>query len=164
MRRERTARIEGRLVGPDGQTPTRTSISFAGATTGGANPAGRFAMDNLLPGRYTIVGRAPDTGLWGSLDVELNGEDRLGLVMPLVPSPSIEGRVVFEATTLAAPADASGVRITSRPLMPLRSSINAAADGSFKIPALDPGRYRLNATMTAPAAGNAAPRRFPAGC
>jgi Carboxypeptidase regulatory-like domain len=148
MRRERTARVEGRLVGPDGQTPTRTSLSFAGATMTGPNQAGRFSYDNLLPGRYTIVGRAPDSALWGSLEIEVNGEDRLGLVMPLVPAPSIEGRVLFEATTLTPPADASGVRISSRPLMPLRSSINAAADGTFRIPAVDPGRYRLNATLT----------------
>jgi len=157
MKLERTARIEGRIVGPEGQTLTGISISRGGATTGGGPTGPVFSYRNLPPGRHTITARAAGS-LWGSLDVDLAGEDVLGVVLRLERSVTISGRVVFESTGSTTPVEFTRVRVALRPPTPLAQPTPVGADGTFLVPGIDPGRVRVSATIAnpSPAAAGAA--------
>jgi len=156
MKLEPTARIAGRIVGPDGQTPTSISLSRGGATsTGPSLAAGTFSLANQPSGRHTLTARAAGP-LWGSVDVDLRGEDVLDVVLRLERGITLAGRVVFEPPETGATPEASRARITLRPPTPLARPVAAGADGSFLVSGPDPGSYRLTATLAAPAAGAAA--------
>jgi hypothetical protein len=146
MKLERTARIEGRIVGPDGETPTSISITKGGATTSGPNVAGTFSMTNLPPGRHTITARAAGP-LWGSIDVDVQGQDVLGVVLRLERGVTLAGRVVFESPESGVAPDPARARINVRPPTPLARPQAANADGSFLVAGIDPGSYRLGATL-----------------
>jgi hypothetical protein len=154
MKLERTARIEGRIVGPDGQTPTNISLTRGGATTSGGPSltAGMFTLTNLPSGRHTLTARAAGP-LWGSIDIAVRGEDVLGVVLRLERGVTVAGRVVFEPPHTGAPPELARVRLGLRPPTPMARPIAVAADGSFSMPGTDPGSYRLTATLAAPAAG-----------
>jgi len=150
MRLQPVARIEGRVVGPDGQpVTTGVSLSYGGATMGGTN--GLVSMRNLLPGRWSITVRA--AGMVASREIDVNGRDVTDLVFTLAPGATISGRVVFESATGATPPASSATRILPRPVQSngpaLRPTTPVVADGTFSIAGLDPGRYRLSASIAA---------------
>lgn len=159
MRLERAARVEGRVVGPDGQPVERPTVAMSGSST--QVPGSTFVRRGLTPGRYTITALGARNTLWGSLDVDINGEDILGLELKLAPSASISGRVVFESTSLTPPV-ASTVRVSIRPPAVLLN-VNAAADGSFTLSGPAPGPYRLHAVVQPPAPTGVTATPAPAG-
>ena len=146
MRLLRSARIEGRVVGPDGQPVERPRISMSGAST--SAPGSTFARRNLPPGKYTITVHGARETLFGRVTVDLNGEDVLGVEIKLAPSASVSGRVTFESASGQAPSDASSVRISLRPNRSILIQVPAAANGTFTLAGPEPGRYRLHAAMT----------------
>jgi hypothetical protein len=157
MKLDRTARIEGRIVGPDGLTPTGISLTRGGATsTGPSLTAGAFTLTNMPSGRHTLTARAAGP-LWGSIDVDLRGEDVLDVVLRLERGVTIAGRVVFEPPQTGTAPEASRARITLRPPTPLARPVAVNVDGTFLVSGTDPGSYRLTATLAAPAAGATAP-------
>jgi uncharacterized protein (DUF2141 family) len=149
------ARFEGHAVGPDGQRLKNTRVSTGGATWTAAE--GTFDQRNLVPGRYSLTIRNAGATLWGKLDVDLNGEDRLGLVVRLEPAAAISGRIVFESVSGPAPADFTNVRLPLRPLSTTLDGTRIAPDGTFTIAGIDPGRYRLTPTFAAGRGTPAAP-------
>lgn len=147
FRFQRTARIDGRVVGPDGQPAKNVSISVRiGSSNAGYQSAdGAFSQTNLMPGKVGITAQLRDSGLWASTEVAVNGEDVSGLVLTLQPSVAFSGRVVFEGTALQAPADLSTLRVSLRSfpmLAPALVSIPIHADGTFQVTTVIPATYR----------------------
>lgn len=154
---------------------------------------GRFRYTNIAPGRYRIMARAtpgpvPDASTgrgggvgggvtpagarggavssatrYGAADVEVNGQDVSGVVLPLTPGATFSGRVVFDGIDHSAPADLGGLRVSLSPpggtsysvrgSTIIGNTFNAApavtpnADGTFQIVGLAPGTYLLQATI-----------------
>ena len=146
---QQTAKIEGRVVGPDGQPAINVRVALMiGSSSGGTTlPTGAIAYRNLLPGRYTILAQAVNNSLWAQQEIALNGRDVSDLVMTLEPALTLSGRVVFDATTLTPPGDLTAVRVTLvSPGHGLPTQIPVKADGSFQVASVVPGRYRLTAS------------------
>jgi hypothetical protein len=154
MTRLPTAFIKGRAIGLDGQPAVDASLSFydGWSTTGTRLTAdGAFERRNLLPGRYTITVRGRGNATWASRIFDVNGADFPDVVLTLGPGASVGGRLVFEqGAGPATPIDPGAVQI-SMLLRPAAGTlpIRVAADGSFKFAAVDPGRYRLSASVPA---------------
>jgi hypothetical protein len=167
------SRIEGRVIGPDGQVATNAQVSllkFTGAgtsTTGLQQRAGVFQAAGVAAGRYVLTaqlnpeggrgamaGRLPAAVSWAQIDLNLNGDDQPDLVLALAPLPTITGRVVFEG---APPPDMGAVRVSIEQagtgvMSTGRQSGPATPDsnGEFTIVNVMPGKYRLNASVLGP--------------
>ena len=132
------------------------------STTGRAGADGRqseFSVADVPPGRYSVIARAVDRTapavsstvnpiLWAQQDVEVMGEDIVGVALTLRPAIPLAGRVVFEGTTADAVADSRTLRITLTPTgaaVATAVQIPAPVDeaGRFVVPNVVPGRYTL---------------------
>jgi hypothetical protein len=147
MRLLPSARIQGRVVGPDGQPVERPQVSMSGSSS--TAPGSAFSRRNLTPGRYTIAARGANNTLWGRVTLDVNGTDLLDVEIKLGPAASVAGTIQFESASKPPPADASAVRVSLRPAPSGLPSVAAAANGSFAVRGVDPGRYRLQASMPA---------------
>jgi hypothetical protein len=147
MRLLRSARIEGRVVGPDGQPVERPRVSMSGSSV--QAPGNAFVRRNLPPGKYTITAHGARDTLFGRVTIDLNGEDVLGVEIKLAPSATVSGRVTFESASGQAPIDASNVRLSLRPNRSSLIQVPAAANGTFTLAGPEPGRYRLHAAVAA---------------
>jgi hypothetical protein len=165
------ARVEGRVVGPDGQPvggiqliARRTGLAIdAGlpfsASSGRSGGDGTFSIGNLAPGAYTVVARStsgrgagPATGLWASAEIAVDGQDASGLTLSLQPGLTLAGRLVFDGAPGQPIPDmkSNPVRINLRAvtdgLPPVGPPVTRMdADGTFVISGISPGRYRLTA-------------------
>jgi hypothetical protein len=97
--------------------------------------------------------------LWATLDVSVMGADLTGLVLTLRPGMSVSGRVVFEGTSPPLD-DLTRVRVGLTTATNDGIAFNVApkpgaANGTFTLTAVTPGRYRPTASVTAPAAARA---------
>jgi Carboxypeptidase regulatory-like domain len=144
------------------------------------DPDGRFTVTGVPPGRYVLVARAalrgplaanpsaaePNTGrasapalpLFAVEEVPVEGHDITGLQVTLQRGVTVSGRLSFEGTT-PPPRDLRDVRITLA-AVPVGAevavgspSVQARPDGTFVIPGVAPGRYRLDAVV--PPSGSA---------
>ena len=146
MKRVPSARIEGRVVGPDNQPIDRPRISMSGSST--SAPGSTFVRRNLPPGRYTISVHGSANALWGRAVVDLNGQDVLGLEIRLEPSAKLSGRVAFESVSDApAPPNPASVRISLRPSTSGLTQVAVQPGGTFTVAGAEPGRYRLHAAI-----------------
>ena len=172
----RMATIEGTLTGADGAVPTGIAFiinpdglqlpAFIGATPSFSSEAGptsrKFKYTSVAPGRYTITARTAATPIsWARVDVDVSGEDVVGLAMTLRSSLTLSGRVVFEGTTLATPADLSAVRVSILQTNGLGSSSSGTTnmgnvyippavidgDGRFEMTSVLPDTYRIQGTV-----------------
>jgi hypothetical protein len=122
------------IAGPDGESSGREHVE-----------AGKFEISDVSPGSYTISANTFDktAPLFGSVKVEVHGEDVSGIDLTMHPSPKLEGRIQVEGGNIAS---LSSVHITFLPAdhMLLRSMLFAKADdaGAFGA-ALNPGEYTL---------------------
>jgi hypothetical protein len=149
MFRQPTARIEGKVIGPDGQPMTGVRISLAqlGGTLTVPSADGAISFAQLLPGRYTITAQATNSTTWASREIVLNGEDVTDLVLALQPNLTVSGRVAFEATDLTPPSDFSTVRLTLRPAAGVFTTVPVRSDSTFQVSTIVPGSYRLSASL-----------------
>lgn len=139
---------------------------------------GRFRYANLPPGRYRIVARASRQGpapppaagdyLYGFADVELRGEDVIGVGLGLQPGGTVTGRFGFNGSGATPRPDdltkmrasltleggtgmvssnglAMGTGLISSPISTIR------ADGTFEIRGIGPGRFTLTSSLGAAA-------------
>jgi hypothetical protein len=163
------SRLEGRIIGPDGQIATGARIQLMRTIGSGVSSSsigqqdGAFQALGVAAGRYTLVAqwdqpRAPGSAAppssvsWAQLDLDLNGEDRLGLVLTLAPLPAMTGRVVFEG---GPPPEMKAVQVrvesAGSPAQSMMRSVQPAtpdADGAFTLRNVMPGKYRLNASVS----------------
>ena len=173
LRRVATASVRGTLSGLGGADPRAFSItvtpggvdaellgtlfqSVPGTTRPDNN--GAFVIAGLAPGQYIITAKPNAQALgvsatdplaltWASADVTAVEGGVHNAALELKPPIRITGRLAFEGT---APKPASATGLTLR-LLPRGSggnlgagpSITVSADGSFTVPSIMPGRYRV---------------------
>ena len=167
------SRVEGSVATADGAAVGFVQVQLLArppaqlqqggrSTTGRAGADGRqseFSVADVPPGRYSLIARAVDRTapavsstvnpiLWAQQDVEVMGEDVLGVALTLRPAIPLTGRVVFEGTTADAVADSRTLRVTLTPTgaaVATAVQIPAPVDeaGRFVVPNVVPGRYTL---------------------
>lgn len=140
----RGASLDFELDGPniDG------SLRLFGGTSGAE---GRFKIETVAPGDYVISARA--TNQVSRSRVSVDGADISGVVLTMRRAPAVTGRVVFQATSLTPPAELKGLGIALRPdrgqsdpsqYIAGTRTAPVAADGSFSIASVLPGRYFID--------------------
>jgi hypothetical protein len=169
------SRLEGTVSSADGQpvpyvqvqiVPRAPSQLQASRSASGHAPADGmtsiFYVTDLVPGQYTVIARAVDQKaparaagvnsiLWGQQDVDVMGEDVVGVSLVLQPAMTLTGRVVFEGTTAEAVSDSRTLRIVlnstgSAVLAGVPPSTAVGESGRFTIPNIVPGRYTFAAS------------------
>jgi len=150
-RRVPTSRIQGQVIGIDGQPATGAQLRLLPVNPGEimslplmavssgtrVGPDGRFTMDRVPPGRYTleartfaqggspiqgaaglgaIVGQMPRAQHYASVDVTVvSHQPTTGVELRVQSGSTIAGRLIFNATTLERPKDFSNVMVTLTP-------------------------------------------------
>jgi hypothetical protein len=174
-----TATVSGVVRDPDGRPPKVSQMTLArpnlpfgvggGNTFVRPNADGVFSASGVVPGDYVLAARgaAHDAGvtaagpqgdasqpLWALMELHINGRDMTGLELKLVPGITVSGRIVFEGTA-KPPVDLSKLSVSVSPQnIPGSVSMgsppaNAKADGTFTVPGVGPGRYRLFSNVPA---------------
>ena len=174
-----TATVSGVIRGPDGSPPKLAQASLLRPNTrlaqGGntlfirPDAEGRFTVSNVPPGDYVLAARGsmqsstdPVAGpmavasmpLWAMTEVAVSGQDISGLELTLAPGLNVSGKLVFDGAKAPAP-DVAKVSVSLFPQGPTSMgapSVVAQADGTFVIPGVGPGEYRLSANVPAGAA------------
>jgi hypothetical protein len=140
----RGASLDFELDGPniDG------SLRLFGGTSG---DDGRFKIETVAPGDYVVSARA--TNQVSRSRVSVNGVDVSGVTLTMRRAPAVSGRVVFQATSLKAPTQFKGFGLVLRPdrgqsdpsqYITGTRTASVAADGSFSIASVLPGRYFID--------------------
>ena len=157
-----TSGLRGTVVALDGQPAADVLVSLDGALeheTASSDSGGRFEFHDVSPGMHQLSGRgrrsvggpAADSP-WASLDVVVNGQDQTGLVLGLRPGMTASGRVSFQGQSAPGASRATIALTVSDNLagsaMPAQAE--SAADGTFTIAGLAPGRYQVHAAATIP--------------
>ena len=160
----RVVRVEGLAIGPDGQPAANISVGIANVSAGSlwaslglvrADPQGRFFVNSLTPGAWMLFGRAAPPGTpsdgqypwWGQTEFVVGDQDISGLVLTFAPGSTVSGRISFKGTI--APLDPTRLRVSLTPLTAIPetgamlSPVTPAANGSFVVQAVPPGRYRV---------------------
>lgn len=126
---------------------------------------GKFSLAGVKPGAYTVTvqtggapaGRGAGAGppaepLWGRADITVDGADLSGIEIRLERGMDLTGRVVFESSALAPPADLSAVNVRpfTAPTAGVTVTVNLPTgqvekDGSFNLKGMGPGRYLISA-------------------
>jgi hypothetical protein len=126
---------------------------------------GLFEVTNIPPGSYELFARVPDAGgqgllqgfAWGHVPIDVEDKDIRGVAIAVDPNSEVKGTV---KETGGAPLPSS-VRIVLLPdggasKIPLYQLVatrgtGTAQDGSFAVPAVPPGRFRVGAIAGLPA-------------
>jgi hypothetical protein len=172
------ARIEGTVVAPGGTLPTNMQLTLVNADENMADverqgagiqpPSGRFSIQNVSPGRYTLMARSMQFGpprpggapgekepvLWGMSEVTVSGQDISDVVIELHRGITVTGQVTFQPTALTPPTDSSQAQISLFPFMQDNNSFmmmgpppqgKVEASGKFTFSDVVPGKYRVSA-------------------
>lgn len=160
------ARIEGVVIDSAGRGSAQASIRLvqAGQQTSWSSVNtersfdGRFVLNPVPPGQWTLTANAPGSGgvnpvpaTWGTTEVAVSGSDVSGLVVALRPALTMTGRVIFETTPPEPPPAWSSTFVTLSSVpgsgaFPPTNIPSARLDaiGTFTLPGILPGRYRLS--------------------
>ena len=169
------AKVEGRIVTPNGVTGEAVSVSLVrqlGLSTSTTSlrrtgdlfqaigvPAGRYILNAYLeqqaPRQPPVPGAPPVPALpptvyWSQQEIEVDGVDLLNLVVTLGPPMKISGRITFEGASKPEPRN---VQVRLEPVgtpAPARNPQPVAPDatGAFTLNNVTPGKYRLTATVS----------------
>jgi hypothetical protein len=187
------ATVEGTISDPSGAIPTGAQLTLTArgplfppsfmqrGLSQQADALGQFKFIGVTPGDYTLSGRmmprlqpgetppAFPSMSWATADVHVSGQDVLGIALALQPGMTLSGRVAFDATALAPPADLTRIQIGLIPgdgspatptfvsygVMIGRTSVSpvqAKTDGTFVLSGIMPGTYRFSVTPLGTAA------------
>lgn len=157
LQRARLFRIRGQVVDAAG-TPVKQvmveAIPRDNPFAGGLNNAfvheadGRFDLANLPPGSYTVVARSMASGREGGAPsmatqpVEVGEHNIEGLLLTLTPGIAVNGTVVVEGGG-AVKLDSLRVSLIPSMMMMSGGEGTAKGDGTFSIPNISPGTYRI---------------------
>ncbi len=150
-------RISGRVVGAaTSQSNCSLQLLPAPDVWTRCDQAGTFVFDEVVPGSYVIQGSPGNQSetWWIRSLVEVPDQDIDGLVLTREPGLSVRGSVRRDTNVpTATPQSVEGLRVTVDPVRSggasLPSSTRAAmvaADGTFIVEGLVPGRYRFRVT------------------
>ena len=160
------ALIEGTLVDASGQPLPGVEVSLwnnqpnlwgppggSGVQASRTDGTGAFRFSRVVPGSYALHARVevpsrgaavPAPGSWARETLVISGSDLRGVTLRLQPGLTLSGRLVFEGSP---PSDLRRVSLTLGPATMGRpyviSSPRIDADGTFAVPNLIPGRYRI---------------------
>lgn len=161
LERVRLARLEGVLLGADGQPVAKVPVMISAAaglspTTQAIatmpGPDGHFRTP-VAPGTYTLLARVsgPAGGQYAYARIDVGGADVSGVQLTLRPPLSMAGRVIAKGAS-AAPSLA-GQRMQMRPLNVSASGgalspqvSPTSSTGEFTVTNLVPGRYVIGST------------------
>jgi len=112
------------------------------------NGDGSMTLTDIAAGRYQIIARG-NSG-WGGTEVVVDGEHPVSAAIVLSPGVTVRGAVRFapgaprprEMSLALSPADTAGLLGDSD-----TAPVDLAADGSFILPRVPPGRYVLRTTV-----------------
>jgi hypothetical protein len=165
MRFEPSALIEGAIEGPnEAARSARVGLWRRGPVqalnTGRQWPGttgGRVSSGAVSPGRYSLIAevaaRGDQPAMWAVADVVAVGGETTTVTLRLQPAPSVTGRLVFDATSLAPPKELSRVSLLVRSTGPAGPNATTAIDpsGSFTVSGVFPGPYVVSASVPASA-------------
>lgn len=115
-------------------------------------PNGRFQFGGIEPGTYTLFTDTRASGLWGKVEIVVNGEDITGLSLALQPGLTISGRIAFEGAT-PPPTDLARLRVSLPPVYRRRSErihlppVQMQPGGRFTMTGIVPGVYQGGVLM-----------------
>lgn len=167
-RRGETGSISGRVTTDGGQPISNAAITLTGAGRGGAgyraaatDDDGRFQVDDLQPGAYTVIARAPGFAVAQDEDDFSRGPHyRLGdsITITMMKGAVITGRVTTPSgePVVAAPVRALRVRDAEGKRVGVQESpFNRFTDdrGIYRIYGLLPGSYVVAVAVKARSVG-----------
>lgn len=157
-----TSKVEGMVLTSDGQPAANASVNLSTAAgqaslqfaSGGRVGAdGRFAIANVVPGRYTLTalsGGTAQTAQYAVLSLEIIGADAAGLQLTLRPPMIMRGTLAFDG---ASPPSPAGLVVPFRgiaggPSGATQASVGTVdANGVFTVRQIMPGRYVFGGAM-----------------
>jgi hypothetical protein len=118
--------------------------------------SGTFELTGILPGSYELFARVPESNpdggsgvTYGHIPIEVRGQDVSGLAIEVHPSVRVRGVVVMSGggavqgnVRVAVQADGPHAKLPSLVAMDQRS-VPLATDGSFMVPAVTAGHFRI---------------------
>ncbi|HEX6464282.1 MAG TPA: carboxypeptidase-like regulatory domain-containing protein, partial [Vicinamibacterales bacterium] len=130
------------------------------ALTGRTMQDGSFTITSVPPGRYLAIARSGGRQSEQRIALQpvvVNGQNIGGLALMLQPEITLSGNITVESSGTPAPTDYSAFRIDAPETSPLPiggggrggpfgTSGRAAANGSFQVPNLVPGRHYIRIT------------------
>lgn len=158
LQRARLFRIRGQVVDAAGAPAKQVMVQALprdNPFAGGLNNAfvrdndGRVDLANLPPGSYTLVARSMGSGREGGAPsmatqtVEVGERNIEGLVVTLTPGVTVNGTIAVEG---GGAVKLDSLHVSLMPSMLMMSGGDGAAkgDGTFSIPNISPGAYRIN--------------------
>jgi protocatechuate 3,4-dioxygenase beta subunit len=168
LRRSRMFTISGIIVDPAGQPVSRANVHLStlgpqgeigptGGGRGGNSMArdGSFTMTNVMPGSYLLQAQfqgrdgggreSPNSGMMGSLKLDVGAENISGLRVIVQPSGSITGSIKFDGSD--APPEKPYLRVMLEPTtMGWMGGMSGSAtkeDGKFILGNVNADRYRV---------------------
>jgi hypothetical protein len=157
----RTSRVEGMVVGSDGQpvaraplivtTPVGSLLSTAQSTMTG--PDGRFTVAALPPGPhiFSVTGTGPLAGQYARMVVDVAGADMFGVSVVMRPALTLTGRLLFDGAPTAP--SVAGRRVPMRAWggasgLPAPQVGATDASGAFTVTNLAPGRWLIGGPLS----------------
>lgn len=157
LRRMRTVRVRGKVIGPVQQGRTmvmllpQEDIGNMGARNLAAaqDADGTFEVRGVSPGAYYVIAHRADqnTQLMARVPVNVGNANVENIELVLRPPLTVTGTVTVQGES---PVDVSQVLVTLQPkqMGPFGGgpgSVQVNADGTFSVPNIMPGTYRVTA-------------------
>ena len=155
-------------TGPDGTftiqgvKPGSYTLSARATLRPGSDPSSQAnQVAQAMEALAGLTGGGSGFTHWASEDISASGRDVPDVTLVLRPGMSLTGKIVYEATTKPAPTDLTKTAISLTPaasgmgIAEIAGALTGggglaakvAADGSFVIGGIAPGRYRLNTPL-----------------
>ena len=150
------ARIDGRVLTAEGQPAGQVRIIARVEMGGGnrqlfttrSNPAGEFTITGIAAGTMSLTAEDATLGVASLPPSALAAGDREQPVLRLAPGARLTGTVRLAEGTIVH--DAYVIALQGAKGTMTQRVVRTRADGSFVVPALNPGPTQLIATLKAP--------------
>ncbi len=157
----KTARISGRVTGPDGSAAWAGGVMLVPeSATAAGRPAGTvyngriewdgaFTIFSVPPARYTlrVTGEASEHPQFASLPLTVDGADLSDLLIILSPGASVAGAVRFQGTGGRPQPNPADVRVQIVPVEPQggRGAVSSRVtkEGTFQVEHIPAGTHHL---------------------